>query len=75
MKNIIEQFRQEKGLTCAALGRTCGLTKAAVSRHCKGERNIGAESVLRYHVMLGIPLELLRPDLFRQTEAVEHSVL
>ncbi|WP_160713400.1 helix-turn-helix transcriptional regulator [Halodesulfovibrio sp. MK-HDV] len=64
MTNVIEQLRQEKGLTFAALGRECGLTKTAVLRHCKGERNIGAEAALRYHVKLGIPLQNLRPDLY-----------
>ncbi|WP_160711133.1 helix-turn-helix transcriptional regulator [Halodesulfovibrio sp. MK-HDV] len=66
MKNIIEQYRQKRELTFAALGRSCGLTAAAVLRHCKGERKIGGEAALRYHIKLGIPLNELRPELFAQ---------
>lgn len=65
MTNVIETYRQKKKLSFADIGRTSGLTHSAVLRHCKGERNIGAEAVLRYHVKLGIPLQVLRPDLFQ----------
>lgn len=75
MENILEQYRKQKKLTFAAIGRDCGLTTTAVLRHCKGERKIGGEAALRYHVNLGIPLRELRPELFEQPNMMPDTPL
>jgi DNA-binding XRE family transcriptional regulator len=61
--NIIEKYRTENGLTCAALGRILGVSKATISRHRRGF-SIGGETALLYAKILGIPVETLRPDIF-----------
>jgi transcriptional regulator with XRE-family HTH domain len=69
MTNVLETYRRRRDLSFAELARRCGEHRATVLRHCRGLRPIGAESVLRYHVRLGIPLEALRPDLYVRPEA------
>ena len=70
MTNILEEYRRDHEVTFADIARTCGLTHSAVLRHCKGERKIGGEAALRYHVYLGIPLQELRPELFGQRKTM-----
>lgn len=62
--NILNQYRQEHGLSFAEIGRRCELSRSVVLRHCKGDSSMGGEAALRYHVKLGIPLQSLRPDLY-----------
>ncbi len=64
MKNALEKFRTDRGLTFRQLAMACGgRSLNAVYRHCKGEK-IAAESALLYSRALGIPLCELRPDLW-----------
>jgi len=61
--NAIEQYRADKGLTCEALAQLVGVSKATISRHCRGFP-IDGETALLYKAKLGIPVETLRPELF-----------
>jgi DNA-binding XRE family transcriptional regulator len=64
--NIIEKYRSENGLSCAALGEKLGVSKATISRHRRGFP-IGGETALLYAKKLGIPVETLRPDIFESS--------
>lgn len=65
MFNPLEQFRKKNGLSFAEVGRRAGLSRVTVLKHCKEERPIGGAAAIRYFAHLGIPLEQLRPDLFK----------
>lgn len=75
MKNVIEEYRQVNHFSFAEIARRCSLDSTAVLRHCKGERKIGGEAALRYHVKLGIPLNELRPELFVPVERMADNAL
>lgn len=75
MTNILDGYRKQQKVTVAEIARVCGLTHSAVLRHCKGERKIGGEAALRYHVNLGIPLQELRPELFVQRNVTADNSL
>ncbi len=64
MKNALENFRLETGLTFAAMAKAAGLrSRSTVYQHCKGVRKISAGSALRYCKAFKIPLSALLPDL------------
>lgn len=64
MKNAVERYRIDHGLSYAALGRLTGYTRATVLKHCRGELSVAGKAALRYHAKLGIPLSELSPDLY-----------
>lgn len=64
MKNALEKYRTYKGLGFAELARIVGYDRATVWKHCQAER-VPESAAARYHVMLQIPLEDLRPELFK----------
>ena len=64
MKNALEVFRIERGMTFRELASACssrGLN--AVYRHCKADK-IPAEAAAEYSEAFGIPRSELRPDLW-----------
>jgi hypothetical protein len=65
MKNVLESFRQKRGLTYEALGEPAGYGRPRAWGHCRAQV-ISGEAALRYHRAWGIPLEDLRPDLYEQ---------
>ena len=44
-----------------------GFTAMTVYRHIKGQRKICPGCAIKYHDALGIPLEQIRPDIWRPT--------
>lgn len=75
MKSVIEEYRRDHKVTFAEIARRCSLDPTAVLRHCKGERKIGGEAALRYHINLDIPLPELRPDLYGQGKQMADNPL
>lgn len=73
--NILAQYKRDSGLSYAEIGRRCGLSRSIVMRQCKGDSAFGAETAIRYHVKLGIPLQALRPDLYDQGRTVAGNAL
>ncbi|MBI9080300.1 MAG: XRE family transcriptional regulator [Pseudodesulfovibrio sp.] len=63
MKNALEEYRQEKGLTFEAMGKLVGYDRPVVWRHCQADK-VPESSVARYHAKLQIPVKDLRPDLY-----------
>lgn len=63
-KNIFQKELDSRGISISEAARRTGLAYLSVQRHAKGERNISAESATSYEKGLGIPREILRPDLF-----------
>lgn len=69
MKNALEKYRRQHGLTYRALTDACkGRSLFAVYNHCNCDR-IPAESAVLYADSLGIPRSELRPDLWPPTAA------
>lgn len=69
MRNALEVYRQEHGLSFVELAILTGLDgskRGVVHNHCSGRRNIGASYAVRYHLRLGIPLTSLCPDLVKE---------
>lgn len=66
MKNALEQYRQAHGMSYADIARVVETDRATVMRHCKAE-SVPESAVARYHVRLQIPIEDLRPQLFKGT--------
>lgn len=65
MKNVIEKFRVDSGMTYARIAALAGFSsRSVVFLHCKGMRSISPESAIKYAKALGIPLSELRPDLW-----------
>ena len=65
MNNPLEDYRQAHGLTYRAMAqRVGGQSYVTTFYHCRGLRQLSAESALRYHHAFGIPLSDLRPDLW-----------
>ena len=65
MKNIIEKFREDSGMTYARMAHLGGFSsRSVVFLHCKGMRSISPESAKKYSKAFGIPLSELRPDLW-----------
>lgn len=73
MKNALERYRKAHGLTYAELGRRVTLGRATALLHCKGERPIGGDAAILYHLGFGIPLPDLRPDLAAKITRVDTS--
>ena len=46
------------------VSRLTGISYTDVWRHANGKRKISAEFAMRYHTALGIPLWMMRPDLW-----------
>ena len=61
--NILEAIRRERHLTFGQLGGLIGCKRHVAWEHCHAPR-IPAEAAIRYANALGVPLALLRPDLF-----------
>ena len=68
MRNALERYRAEHGLTYDAMASQAQTPKGSLHQHCQGRRTISAESAVRYHNTLGIPLSELRPDLWRSDD-------
>ena len=63
MKNALEIYRVENGLSVAKLARLAGVRdRSAVWKHCNME-SIPEAAAWLYSAALGIPLAKLRPDL------------
>lgn len=64
-KNIIDQYRTEHGLSYAKMAAMAGFSaRGVVFAHCHNLRVVSAESAVKYNRTFGIPLYLLRPDLW-----------
>jgi len=67
--NVLETYRLEQGMTYRDLAKTAGIAShGVVYEHCKGQRNMSAETAKKYHDATGIPLSELRPDLWRSDD-------
>lgn len=67
MKNALEEYRRQHGLTYRALTEACkGRSLFAVYNHCNCSK-IPAESAVLYADALGILRSELRPDLWPPT--------
>lgn len=65
----IQEYCLEHRLSYAKLAKMLGFkTRASITQHIKGWRRVSPESALKYHRILGIPLEELRPDLWPAKE-------
>lgn len=64
MKNALEQYRQEKGLTYEALGKLVGYDRPVVWRHCNASK-IPASAAPTYNAKLQIPMKELLPELYK----------
>jgi DNA-binding transcriptional regulator YdaS (Cro superfamily) len=65
MKNIIEEYRLERGMTFGEMALAAGFrSRSSVFQHCSGARTISAESAMKYFRAFGIPLSEIRPDLW-----------
>lgn len=65
MENVIEKYRMDNHLSCEDIAQKAGLSsRTVVYAHCRGLRAISAETAVKYHKALGIPLSALRPDLW-----------
>lgn len=70
MKNALENYRRQHGLTYRALTDACkGRSLFAVYQHCNCDR-IPAESAVLYADSLGIPRSELRPDLWPSPQEI-----
>ncbi len=61
----LREYRTEKGLSQAALGKELGVTDVTVSRWETGRRKIDDELLPMVSEKTGIPKIKLRPDLAR----------
>lgn len=63
--NIIDQYRMAHGLSYAKMATIAGFSaRSVVYAHCHNRRVVSAESAVKYNRSFGIPLHLLRPDLW-----------
>ena len=63
MSNALEKYRILHGISVAELARRAGIRdRSAVWKHCNAEKIPEAAAWL-YSAALGIPLDILRPDL------------
>ena len=70
----IQEYCLEHRLSYAKLARMLGFkTRASITQHIKGWRRVSPESALKYHRILGIPLEELRPDLWPAPQEVSNA--
>lgn len=59
-----KSFLKSNNLNIAAASRLSGIPYMTIFQHIHGKRGISAESALKYQQTLGIPLSVLRPDLW-----------
>lgn len=57
--HVLEKYIQENNTNPNQIAKLCDMSPSTVSRHIKGDRRIEAESAMKYHKALGIPLEQL----------------
>jgi DNA-binding XRE family transcriptional regulator len=62
--NDLKTYRETHNLSCAALGKMIGVTRATVLRWEDGTRRIGVTLIPKVAQVTGIPREKLRPDIF-----------
>jgi len=61
---ILEKYREEKGLTKTQLADLLGISPAMISLIVSGARQPGFALTRRIEEITGIPRALLRPDIF-----------
>lgn len=72
--NALQIYRLQKGMTYQELAKLSGMSsKSSVFHHCLGKRKISAESAMKYHKALNIPLSQLRPDLWQDEKTLGDS--
>lgn len=69
MKNALESYRQKNKLSYRELAKKVKQSQPNVFKTCKGQVPLSGEVALRAHLWLGIPLEKLRPDLYKKEAA------
>lgn len=69
MEHPIRISRQEKGLSLAELAAALGTSKAELSRWETGKRKVPAHRAVKVAEITGVPVHLLRPDVFPAQEA------
>jgi len=60
--NIIRRWRTSQGISQRELGERLGVQDAAVTKWEQGR--VSAEKALPLHNLTGIPLYVLRPDIY-----------
>ena len=73
MDNEFANALRQRNLTPKSVSERTGIPLPTVQKHFYGTRNIGAQSLAKYHDTLGIPLSELRPDLWRADDDAEDS--
>lgn len=63
------------GLNIRRVSMLCGIAYSNVWRHAHGERKISAEMAVRYNDALGIPLSVMRPDLWPSSDNIQEKAL
>ncbi len=69
MDNAFANALKQRNLTPKSASERTGIPLPTVQKHFYGTRNIGAQSLAKYHDDLGIPLSELRPDLWRSGDS------
>lgn len=64
----LKQIFERRGLTLAEAVKR-GVPYHALYKQLKGERTVGVVCAMRYHRMLGIPLNEMRPDVWPRDAA------
>lgn len=68
MKNALEKYRKDQGLTFEQMAKCAGFrSRSTVLQHCSGIRKVSAEAAIAYERAFGISLTELRPDLWPPT--------
>lgn len=62
--NPIKAYRDEQGLTQSALANALGVKQSTVAGWESGHRPVASDLVGRVSAHTGIPLHVLRPELF-----------
>lgn len=66
MKTDLPQ-RKFYGFSVKDAAALSGFPYVTVWRHLNNQRNISPEAAIRYHSTLGVPLAVLRPDIWPPT--------
>ena len=64
MDTVFKLTLREVGLSVREAAKKVGCRPQTLYKHVSGERTVSPEMAIRYEQKLGIPREVLRPDLW-----------
>ena len=68
-KAALREYRERHSLTCEEAGRKVGIAESTWRSYENGNREVDGDMAVKIEAGLGVPREVIRPDLFKREAA------